>query len=166
LREHPRVDVVSGDCRVIDEGDRLLRHSYSDRFSRARYAYGAGVLIQPSTFFRASAWRKTQGFNIENRSSWDGELFVDMATAGCRFARSGRVWSGYRLHSQSITGSARLKSAQREYHQRMFVEIMKRGPRQVDALLAAGYRVLKYLETPQALTERLFRGPVYGRVSS
>jgi glycosyltransferase involved in cell wall biosynthesis len=163
LQDHPRVDVVSGDCRVIDADDRLLRYSYSDRFSLTRYAYGTGILIQPSTFFRASAYRRTRGFNIENRSSWDGELFVDMAVAGCRFARSGRVWSGYRIHGQSITGSARMKSAQQQYHQQMFLEIMRRQPTQGDWLPAAGYRVLKYLETPRALFERLFRGPVYGR---
>jgi glycosyltransferase involved in cell wall biosynthesis len=166
LTAHPAVDAVSGACRVIDADDRLLRYSFSDRFSLARYAFGTGVLIQPSTFFRASAWRSTRGFNIENRSSWDGELFVDMAAAGCSFARSSRVWSGYRLHKQSITGSAKLKLAQQQYHQRKFREIMKRDPMPGDWLPAAGYRILKYLETPRALTERVFRGPVYGRTSS
>lgn len=166
LQSRPQVDVVSGDCEVIDAEDRLLRYSYSDRFSLPRYAYGTGVLMQPSTFFRASAYRRTRGFNIENRSSWDGELFVNMGSAGCRFARSGRVWSGYRLHGQSITGSAKLRTAQQQYQQRMFNEIMRRHPGPSDWVPTAGYRVLKYLENPRALMQRLFRGPVYGRTTS
>jgi glycosyltransferase involved in cell wall biosynthesis len=81
LEAHPDIDVVSGDCEIIDAEDRVLRISHSDRFSLRRYAYGTGILMQPSTFFRTPAYRLTRGFNVHNRSNWDGELFVDMAMA-------------------------------------------------------------------------------------
>src|SRR5262249_6094619 len=45
LREHPEVDVVSGDCEIVDGQDNVLRVSYSDRFSLRRYAYGTGILM-------------------------------------------------------------------------------------------------------------------------
>jgi hypothetical protein len=48
----------------------------------------------------------------------------------------------------------------------MFREIMKRDPTRGEWLPVTGYRLLKYLENPRALTERVFRGPVYGRASS
>jgi glycosyltransferase involved in cell wall biosynthesis len=124
MKGNPGIDVVSGDCQIIDAADRLLRISHSDRYSLSRYAFGAGVLIQPSSFFRAAAYRRTQGFNIDNRSNWDGELFVRMAQTGSRFGRSRRIWSGYRIHEQSITGTARMNDALLRYHARVFKEIM------------------------------------------
>lgn len=163
LRANPEVDAVSGDCEIIDGDGRLLRISHSDRFSLQRYAHGAGILIQPSTFFRASAFRAAGGFNIENRSNWDGELFVDMALAGARFARSGRVWSQYRVHQTSITGTGKLDAQIGQFRERMFRRIKGRDHRRGDALLDAAYRALKYLENPRAVQQRLLHGPVYRR---
>ncbi len=163
LRTHPRVDVVSGACDIIDETGAVLRQSFSDRFSLRRYAYGTGILMQPSTFFRVGAYRATHGFNAQNRSNWDGELFVDMAEAGARFARSGKRWSQYRVHGTSITGTGKLDAAIGAYYHRMFRRIMGRPRRAADALPGAAYRILKYLETPRAMQQRLLHGPVYRR---
>lgn len=166
LQQHPRIDVVSGDCEIIDEHDRLLRLSHSDRFSLRRYAYGTGVLMQPSTFFRALAYRRTRGFNLQNRSNWDGELFVDMARNGARFARSGRSWSQYRIHNTSITGTGKLDAAIAAYRERMFRTITGRSWRASDRLLGHAYRLLKYIETPRAVQQRLLHGPVYRRAQA
>jgi glycosyltransferase involved in cell wall biosynthesis len=163
LRKRPGIDVVSGDCEIVDERDTVLRLSYSDRFSLRRYAYGTGILMQPSTFFRADAYRRTQGFNMQNRSNWDGELFVDMARAGARFARSRRVWSQYRIHQTSITGTGKLDAAIAAYRERMFSHITGRPWQASDRLLGAAYKVLKYVETPRAVQQRLLHGPVYRR---
>lgn len=164
--EHPAIDVVSGDCEIVDEQDRVLRISHSDRFSLRRYAYGTGILMQPSTFFRATAYRSGGGFNATNRSNWDGELFADMALAGARFARSGCLWSQYRIHQTSITGTGKLDAAIAAYQNRMFQRIIGRPYRASDAAIRAAYRVLKYLETPQAMWERLQHGPVYRRAQA
>lgn len=163
LQSNPDVDVVSGDCEVIDGYGNLLRISHSDRFSLNRYAYGAGILMQPSTFFRAAAYRRTAGFNRANRSNWDGELFVDMAQAGARFARSRRVWSQYRIHGTSITGTGKMDAAIAAYRERMFHAIVGRPWRTRDRLIGASYRMLKYLETPAAVHQRLLHGPIYRR---
>jgi glycosyltransferase involved in cell wall biosynthesis len=166
LREHPQVDVVSGDCEVVDAQDKVLRASYSDRFSLRRYAHGTGILMQPSTFFRARAYKSTHGFNAANRSNWDGELFVDMARAGARFARSRGMWSQYRIHGSSITGTGKMDAAIAAYRERMFRTIVGRSWRSSDRLFSAGYRLLKYLETPQAMRQRLLHGPVYRRAQA
>ena len=163
LQQNPDIDVVSGDCQIIDEHDHVLRMSYSDRFSLRRYAYGTGILMQPSTFFRASAYRRTNGFNVENRSNWDGELFVDMAHIGARFARSRKAWSQYRIHQTSITGTGKLDAAIRVYRERMFRAIVGRPRQAHDRLISASYRILKYLENPIAMQQRLLHGPVYRR---
>src|ERR1700737_631503 len=94
------VDVVSAHAIVIDAEDRKLRTAYSEPFSLKMFAYGACVLVQPSTFFRHVAFERAKGFNVENKATWDGELWVDMALSGARFVLADEVWSGYRLHSQ------------------------------------------------------------------
>lgn len=163
---HPEVDVVSGHAVIIDENDKAIRNSYSDRCSLTRYAYGASVLMQPSTFFRADTFRKAGGFNAENKTNWDGELFVDMRLQGARFARINRFLSGYRLQPESITSSAKLDQGIKEYHQRMFRKIMGRNEMYWDVLPRAIFRLLKYTENPRALIERVRKGPVYGRGAS
>lgn len=160
---HPDIDVVSGHAVIIDENDRPIRKSYSDPCSLVRYAYGASVLMQPSTFFRADAFRKVGGFNPANRTNWDGELFVDMRLAGAKFARINQFLSGYRLQPDSITSSKKLDDGIREYHARMFRKIMGRGESAWDVLPRAFFRLLKYAENPRALVERIAKGPVYGR---
>ena len=104
----PDVDVMSGHTIIIDEHDRPIRSSYSDRFSLIRYAYEAAVLMQPSTFFRADNFNKSSGFNVSNKTNWDGEIFVDMRLQGARFDLMDRFLSGYRLQPQSITSSKKL----------------------------------------------------------
>lgn len=163
LSDHPDTDVVSGHAVIIDEQDREIRKSYSDNFSLIRYAYGTGVLMQPSTFFRSEIFRKTDGFNIENRTNWDGELYVDMLMCGARFALIDDFLSGYRLQSNSITASKKLDDGIRNYRKRIFRRIMGRDIKPWDSALSLLFRLEKYIANPRALQERLLHGPIYGR---
>jgi glycosyltransferase involved in cell wall biosynthesis len=159
------VDVVSAHASVIDAQDRHLRMAYSDPFSLKMIAYSACVLVQPSTFFRRSVFEGAKGFNIENKASWDGELWVDMGLAGARFAATDQVWSAYRLHSESITSSARLLKQLREDKLRIFRKIVERDWNPADWLIAQAFRFRKHISGPRALYERLVRGPIFGRTA-
>ncbi|MCU1242320.1 MAG: glycosyl transferase, family 2 [Candidatus Acidoferrum typicum] len=156
-------DVVSAHATVIDAEDRHLRMAYSEPFSLRMFAYGACVLVQPSTFFQREAFERAQGFNVENRATWDGELWVDMALSGARFTLADGVWSGYRLHSQSITSSRKLLQQQQDDQKRMFRKILGRDSGGADRLVAHACRVRKHLRSPRALYERVVRGPISGR---
>lgn len=163
FQTNPNVDVVSGHCIVTDEHDRKVRNSYSDRFSLLNYAYGAAILMQPSTFFRAEIFERTNGFNISNKSNWDGELFVDMLLQGGRFAVVGEFWSAYRLHWESITSSKKLDDQIREHGKVMFRKIMGRDMLSYDLFFKIFCRLLKWAQNPRGLYERLSKGPIYGR---
>jgi glycosyltransferase involved in cell wall biosynthesis len=159
------VDVVSAHATIIDAEDRQLRMAYSEPFSLKMFAYGACVLVQPSTFFRREVFERVQGFNVENKATWDGELWVDMALSGARFALADKVWSGFRLHTQSITSSKKLQQREQEDFQRMFRKILGRDSSGTDRLVAHVCRVRKHLRSPRALYERIVRGPISGRVA-
>jgi glycosyltransferase involved in cell wall biosynthesis len=163
FQERPNVDVVSGHGYVIDKKGHVIRKVFSDSYSLYRDAYGQSILIQPSSFFSSRSFRKAGGFNIENHSNWDGELFYRIAMNGGCFALVNEFWSGYRLYPDSITGSASMDAKIRAYGSRKFEEIMGRKSRWYDALLRVFSRMLKHLLNPHAAIERLRKGKIYGQ---
>lgn len=120
FNQHPAVDILCGAIRNIDEhGKASPRKRTSDLFCFADYAQGISTVCQQATFFRRSAFYKAGGFNIANRVSWDGELLVDLALAGCRFDTVPKVLGDFRIYSGSITGSNRFREQQQQEHRRM-----------------------------------------------
>lgn len=163
LTIHTEVDVVSGHAYIIDAKDIILRKSFSQPMALKQYAYGACIINQPSTFFRKAVFNNTKGFNKENRCNWDGELFVDMALTGAKFKVTNGFWSGYRLHSVSITASTKLDNAMRDFNVRMFEKIMGRPLQKYDRYFSLLCRLLRFIKNPIALWERLSKGKIYGR---
>lgn len=157
------VDVVYGHGLLIDGKGHVLRKCISDKFSLLAAAYGAAMIVQPSTFFRRSLFEKAGGFNMANKSNWDGELLIDFDLAGAKLQRVDRFWSGYRVHTDSITGSGRMAVLHAEYRKRMFEKIMGRSWQQRDAAMCRLMRLIKHLINPRATLERVMRGPVFGR---
>lgn len=161
FRTHPDVDVISGHSWVIDAEGDVKRRFFSDRYSLRMAAYGASILSQASTFFRADVFLRAGGFNIENRSNWDGELFIDMALSGARFNLVPESWSRFRVHREGITGSGKLDVLHKLYRERMFRKIMGREPNSLDRLLALGARLARKVLNPSDTIERLRHGPIY-----
>lgn len=165
FQNHPEMDVVSGHAKIIDAQDRELRRAYSDRMSVRRFLYNSVFLVQPSTFFRRSAFERAKGFNLKNRVTWDGELFFDMAYAGCKFGRSSDIWSGYRLHGASITTSWNPEEEQRRAQvvEDRFARVMGRNLGRWDKELGRAYRMHRRLINPRDTMERILRGPIFRR---
>jgi glycosyltransferase involved in cell wall biosynthesis len=163
LETHGDIDVVTGHCNLIGPDDRFLRRVYSDRMSINRFLYGAVSLIQPSTFFRKRLFDQVGGFSVENKATWDGELFLDMARAGGKFAVTHQFWSEYRIHLQSITGSKSSIYSIRQHQSALFQRVKGRLPRTYDKVLAYLYRAYRHLINPRDTWERICRGPVQGR---
>jgi glycosyltransferase involved in cell wall biosynthesis len=161
----PDLDVISGHAVILDEEGNIVRISHSDPFSLRAIAYGSCVLMQPSTFFKKDAFRLISGFNVGNRSNWDGELFVDMALNGAKYGLINDVWSGYRVHADSVTGSKNLNGLIYIYGLHIFKKIMGRDRRLFDNVLSIGYRLAKHIKNPAGLYQRIVHGPVYGNVS-
>ena len=163
LDRHQDVDVVSGHSNLISPDDRFLRHLYSDRMSLQRCIYGGVILLQPSTFFRREIFDRAGGFHAESRACWDGELFLEMARAGGKFAIADEFWSSYRIHAESMTGSKSNSIRIQKTLDAIFTRIMGRQPQRYDRLLAFGYRILRHILNPSDTWERVRRGSVFGR---
>lgn len=127
---HPDVDVLCGAIRIIDGDGRVsLRKRMSDRFDLADYMAGICTVGQQATFFRRRAFEAAGGFNARNRITWDGQLLVDMAVAGCRFETVFRVLGDFRVYPESITGSNKFLGKQRDEFERIRGELEAKGVR-------------------------------------
>ena len=128
FERRPEIDVLCGAIRIIDEaGQPSLRRRIPDRVDLRRYAYETCFFWQQATFFRREAFLKTAGFNVASKTAWDGELVVDMALAGCRFAYTNKLLGDFRIYSDSITGSRRLTEAMHDDRAHMREKILRAG---------------------------------------
>ena len=160
FERRPEVDVISGHGHIIDAAGEPVRRMYSDRFSVWGYLYGGVVLLQQSTFFRARAFEAAGGFNADNRTCWDGELWLDMALAGKRFDRTNGFWSGFRVYDESITGSIATGGHRRAAYdvdkKRLFLKVRGRVPGGIkDKGQRIAARAVKWGTNPVALSARL-----------
>ena len=154
FRRHGDADVVVGHGYIVDAQGRPIRRFRSAPFSRWRFARGAAVVMQQSTFFRASAFRATRGFNVENRTSWDAELYLDLCLSGARVRLAEGYWSLFRLHADSISGHGRLSAESARNHKRYFQRLTGREPLPSDRPSFALARAVRWLADPRGLLER------------
>lgn len=163
LKANNSIDVVYGNSLIVDENDKILRKAYSDTFSLYMRAYGKCIIMQPSTFFMATAYKAVGGFNSGNCSNWDGELFTDMALAGAKFMKVPFFWSAYRIQPHSITGTAKLDQKTQQHYINMFEKIMHRKPIFIDSIIGVSFKLLRYFLNPKDVLERVLHGPIYSR---
>jgi glycosyltransferase involved in cell wall biosynthesis len=157
FKDNPGIDIVSGHCIIIDQNNNSLRKSYSDKFHPLMYAYGAAELMQPSTFFSKKCYWKTNGFNTNNLSNWDSELFIDMYLTGSKFRTINKFLSYYRLHRNSITSSKKIDDKIKVFYRLRFKKIIGRDFKKTDIVLKYIFYIIKYVKNPIALFERLLK---------
>jgi glycosyltransferase involved in cell wall biosynthesis len=149
-----KADVVYGDGYIVDEHDRCIRRYVSSPFNFRRFVLGAVGVLQQSTFFFASAYRDIGGFNIENRTCWDGELLYDLAARGKTFHHVPRYWSVFRLYPTSISGSGRWLQQYYRDQERIVKAAIARY-RWILPIAKVAARVEKHLVSPTAALLRV-----------
>lgn len=151
---HPEADLVYGHGYVIDKTGKIVRRCRSDRFNLRRAAFGNSIIMQQAAFWRRDAFQAVNGFNIQNRLSWDGEFWIDLAKAEKRFQRMDEYWACFRAHEEGIThkfhGGAELSPFGRE-QRRLFEKALGRPRMPGDAFAAAETRIEKWLVDPKNL---------------
>jgi glycosyltransferase involved in cell wall biosynthesis len=157
FRESPRADVISGCGYFVNEEGERLRAIVPSRLTPWLYAHGGVSVFQQGTFFKSDFFRVVGGFNVNNLTCWDGELFLDMAMAGARFVAIGSDLAYFRLHEGSITGSGRLNEKYRLDCDRLFEKATGREPGQLERIYGWLARLVKLAANPPYLVRRLKR---------
>jgi hypothetical protein len=148
LGQNPDCDLVFGNGFVSDRDGKPMRHVKTTPFTPTRYLYGGTSWLQQSTFFRRQAFEAVGGFNTENRSSWDGELFVKMVAQGAKVGYLSRDLGAFRLHEGSITGSGSTNHVYKADSERLFRQLRGRDRSHIDDLIDFYYRTERVLRHP------------------
>jgi glycosyltransferase involved in cell wall biosynthesis len=149
--QNPDCDIVMGNGFTIDAQGKRIRRIRAAGFTLDRYFYGGATWLQQATFFRRSAFEAVGGFNVNNRSCWDGELLVDMVRRGARVKYVNQDLALFRIHAQSITGSRRHSEMMKADADRMFS--LSRGRRwtAMDTVRTYLLRIERILTHPGAV---------------
>ena len=153
--ENPLVDGILGNGILIDDNGNTRRPMKSSRFSLTDLGHGAMTFVQQGHFFRRSAFAASGGFNIANRTCWDGELLVDMALAGARFINVPDQLGAFRLYGDTITGSGRLAAAMKIDTARYQAKALGRSPQPIDRLVAPLRLLARRIADPPATIDGL-----------
>jgi glycosyltransferase involved in cell wall biosynthesis len=141
FEQHPECDIAMGNGHKVDgDGNRFEEIKARD-YTVQRHLYGGTRWLQQSTFFRREAYLRSPRFNIENRTCWDGELFLNLISHGSKVGYIDFDLSAFRIHGESISGTGRLLKAYRNDVRRMFRQIKGREWGVLDELLMFLYRI-------------------------
>lgn len=158
---NPDIDILSGQGYIINQENYIVDCVVTNDMSPRRMAYGASVLFQQATFFRAQAFKKSGGFNIGNKTCWDAEILLRMLLGGAGHAITDQYLACFRIHNESITGTGRLHNLHTTTVDRLFQLTMNRVPNKIDRLIIFFMRYLKYVVSInfacRALTSRIRR---------
>ena len=151
FEQNPDCDIVMGNGFIVDAHGKRIRRIRAAGFTLDRYFYGGATWLQQATFFRRSAFERVGGFNVNNRSCWDGELLVDMVRLGARVKYLNQDLALFRVHQKSITGSKRHSEMMKADADRMFS--LSRGRRwtALDTLRVYLVRLQRILTHPGAV---------------
>jgi hypothetical protein len=106
-------------------------------------------MFQQATFFSAKSFKDVGGFNTENDTCWDYELFLRFLLKGVQHEVVPQDLAAFRLHDQSISGTGRLNERYFKELDKLFTEILKRERGVTDKVLTL------YLRFKRELLRRL-----------
>ena len=149
--QNPDCDIVMGNGFIVDAMGKRIRRIRAAGFTLDRYFYGGATWLQQATFFRRTAFEQVGGFNVNNRSCWDGELVVDMIRLGAKVKYVNQDLALFRIHAQSITGSRRHSEMMKADADRMFSLTRGRPWTALDTLRAYLVRLERILTHPGAV---------------
>lgn len=105
----------------------------------------AAVLFQQGTFFPAKLYNQIGGFNVENSTCWDYELFLRFLLAGAKHHIVSKQFAVFRLHDESISGSGRLNDQYFKDLDALFLKHLHRQRGFKDKLLTIFLRIKREL---------------------
>jgi len=155
FEQYPETDIVIGHGFMVDEHDAVIRRFRSAPYDLWRFAHGASVVMQQSTFFHRRVLALAGGFNVDNRTCWDAELVAQAVRNGARPRTVEANWSVFRVHGASITGAGENRAQYERDRARLFRDVIGRDPRPADAVWRVVAGVWRWAVDPPGAALRL-----------
>lgn len=152
---NPGIDVVLAGGNEIDAKGIVIRGFYPSKVTPQAYVNGAVTLFQQGMFFRSELFKRVGGFNINNKTSWDGELLLQFSIGNARMVRLMEKVAAFRIYPESITGSQRFAKQYNLDRKRMFEKVYGAN-KSTNLMREYFYRILKLLGDPIYIYKRIF----------
>lgn len=110
LSSQPKVDVVYGDMNWVSKTGEIEKEQKEMDFSLPVLLWDYNYIPQPSTFWRRSAWQKTNGLNPTRQCAMDCDLWFQFVKAGCHFAHIPQTLSAMRRYAEQKNQRLRVLS--------------------------------------------------------
>jgi glycosyltransferase involved in cell wall biosynthesis len=109
-------DILYSDVRFIDSESRVIKPrsfpiAYSVQVTPQKLLAKACIIPQQGSMWSRRVHDWGIRFNVDNRTCWDLEFFVDAMIAGFDLHPVHKCYSSFRLHESSITGESIFSSA-------------------------------------------------------
>lgn len=101
----------------------------------------SAVMFQQATFFPARAYKEAGGFNIQNDTCWDYEIFLKFLQQGLSHDVISQDVAAFRLHEDSISGSGRLTERYLDEMDKIFRSVSGRARNPADKMLTLFLRI-------------------------
>jgi glycosyltransferase involved in cell wall biosynthesis len=118
---------------------------HPNRLTTSNMLHRSGVVFQQSTFFPAELYKKAGGFNDQNRTCWDYELFLRFLMQGATHQVIEQELAVFRLYQGSISGSGRLEERYYKELDQLFEQSLGRKRNALDKLLTQYQRIQRIL---------------------
>jgi len=105
----------------------------------------AAVMFQQTTFFMAEQFKKVGGFNQQNRTCWDYELFLNILQHQATHHVVKEDLAVFRLYQGSISGSGRLEDKYFQELDELFIKYIGRQRSFFDQLFSTYLRLKREL---------------------
>jgi glycosyltransferase involved in cell wall biosynthesis len=144
FNEHKAEKFVTG--RGFSESATGHRSAIKVRqLTQKNMLHRAAVLFQQATFFQADLYRQVGGFDADNLTCWDYELFLKFLISGARHQVINHELAVFRLHPESISGSGRLTTLYLSELDRLFIKYTGRTRGLADRLHTGVLRLQREL---------------------
>ncbi len=100
FNDHPNVDMVYGDCGVIDQDGLTMMTNHEIAFHKASYLFLAQFISYPTVFFRRQIFLRIGKFDTSLDHAMDYDYWLKIANSGT-IAHINRTFARFRWHPQS-----------------------------------------------------------------
>ena len=110
---------------IVDDNEKILTKIFPSFPSAKRYVNGICQFFQQGIFFRSSLYYQSDKFNINNKTNWDGELYLNFLTKinSNDIKRINHYSAAFRIHNYSITKSVDNSTEYKKNQQRLFEQV-------------------------------------------
>jgi glycosyltransferase involved in cell wall biosynthesis len=112
--EHPELGLIYGLAEMVDNRSQPTGQLVGEPFSLESMISKGNLIPQPSTFFRADAFRKAGGVSEDYDFAMDFDLWLKIGLNHHVYSEN-TVWSQFRIHSASKSGTEKIEFRREDY---------------------------------------------------